>query len=299
MKNLTYLCVVLIFVSCYIDTSGDSKEWDKGGISNENAIRIEYDGIIREYVLHVPDSYDSTASVPLVFNFHGGGGTATGQMYLSNMDLVADTAGFIIAYPQGSNLSVGGSHWNSMIATEDNKSSTDDIGFISFLIDQISSEYNIDLSKVYACGFSNGADFSISLACYLSNKISAVAPVSGLMSSESDSLCNPQENTKILIFNGTSDNDRPYAGIDNYYLSVESALRYWSTFHNADSLQIQQSTDSNGNEIENIKYFNDDGLLMVEHYKIIDGGHYWFDLNYQNSNVDQIIWNFFLDSVPN
>ena len=71
MKNLIYSCVILLFASCYIDTSGDSKEWDKGGISNENAISIEYDGIIREYVLHVPDSYDSTASVPLVFNFHG------------------------------------------------------------------------------------------------------------------------------------------------------------------------------------------------------------------------------------
>ena len=29
MKNLTYSCVILLFVSCYIDTSGDSKEWDK------------------------------------------------------------------------------------------------------------------------------------------------------------------------------------------------------------------------------------------------------------------------------
>ena len=50
MKNLTYSCVILIFVSCYIDTSGDSKEWDKGGISNENAISIEYDGIIYLYI---------------------------------------------------------------------------------------------------------------------------------------------------------------------------------------------------------------------------------------------------------
>ena len=207
-------------------------------------------------MLHVSDSYDSTASVPW-YSISMVAVELPQEMYLQ-IWICCHTAGFIIAYPQGSNLSVGGSHWNSMIATEDNKSSTDDIGFISFLIDQISSEYDIDLSKVYACGYSNGADFSISLGCYLSNKISAVAPVSGLMSSESDSLCNPEENIKILIFNGTSDSDRPYTGIDNYYLSVD-ALNIGLHF-TMQILQIQQSTDSNGNEIENIKYFNDDGF---------------------------------------
>jgi len=293
MKKYIWINIAFFISSCSLDTSDSSKNWNKGDISNENGISIQHDGIEREYVLYIPSSYDSTSSVPLVFNFHGGGGTATGQMYTSEMNLVADTAGFIVIYPQGSNYDNGVSHWNSMIATDDNKSTADDIGFISLLIDEISSNYNIDFERVYACGYSNGADFSISLACYLSDKISAVAPVSGLMSSESDSICNPSENTGILMFNGTSDSARPYIGIDNYYLSVDNALQYWSTYHNTDSVKIENFIDNNGNDIERYKYINSDGLLFVEHYKIINGGHDWFDLNYEGSNIDEIIWNFF------
>ena len=297
MKKYIWINIAFFILSCSIDTSDSSKNWNKGDISNENGISIQHDGIDREYVLHIPSSYDGYSSVPLIFNFHGGGGTATGQMYISEMNLVADTAGFIVVYPQGSNYDNGVSHWNSMIATEDNKSTADDIGFVSLLIDEISSNYNIDVERVYACGYSNGADFSISLACYLSDKISAVSSVSGLMSSESDSICNPLENTGILMFNGTSDGERPYIGIDNYYLSVDNALQYWSSYHNTDSVKIENFIDNNGNDIERYKYINSDGLSFVEHYKIINGGHDWFDLNNEGFNIDEIIWSFF--SKPN
>ncbi len=299
MKNFILISVILLIASCYLDTSDKRKEWGKGNFSNEDGIIVEYDGIEREYVLYVPNSYDGNTSVPLLLNFHGGGGTATGQMYISSMNQVSDTAGFIIAYPQGSNLIDGSSHWNSMLATEDNKSTTDDIGFISHLIDQISFNYNINIDRVFACGYSNGADFSISLGCYLSNKISSVASVSGLMSNESDSLCSPKGNSRILMINGTSDFERPYGGIENYYLSVENTLLYWSTYHNTDSVEFQNYIDDNGNDIEQYTYYNSHGLSLIEHYKIINGGHDWFDISYQTLNIDQIIWNFFLKSGSN
>ena len=289
---IKYILFILFFVSCSLEFSDEKESWDKGTINNENAISISHDGLNREYVLHVPDLYSGDDSVPLVFNLHGGSGTATGQRYLSEMDQVADSAGFIVAYPQGSFVN-GYSYWNSMIATEGSKGTADDVGFISILIDEISSNYNIDLSKVYACGFSNGGDMAISLACYLSGKISAVAPVSGLMSQESDSLCEPNETTSLLIINGTADNDRPYNGINDYYLSVDNTLEYWSNYHSADSVVIEDFVDRNNNAIELYTYFNQSGLSFLQHYKIIGGGHYWFDLSVNDENLDQIIWRFF------
>ena len=289
---IKYILFILFFVSCSLEFSDEKESWDKGTINNENAISISHDGLNREYVLHVPDLYSGDDSVPLVFNLHGGSGTATGQRYLSEMDQVADSAGFIVAYPQGSFVN-GYSYWNSMIATEGSKGTADDVGFISTLIDEISSNYNIDLSKVYACGFSNGGDMAISLACYLSGKISAVAPVSGLMSQESDSLCEPNETTSVLIINGTADNDRPYNGINDYYLSVDNTLEYWSNYHSADSVVIEDFVDRNNNSIELYTYLNQSGLSFLQHYKIIGGGHYWFDLSVNDENLDQIIWRFF------
>lgn len=289
---IKYILLILIFVSCSLEFSDDKESWDKGTINNENAISISHDGLNREYVLHVPETYNGDESVPLVFNLHGGSGTATGQRYFSEMDQVADSAGFIVAYPQGSFVN-GYSYWNSMIATEGSKGTADDVGFISILIDEISSNYNIDLSKVYACGYSNGGDMAISLACYLSDKISAVAPVSGLMSQESNSLCEPNQTTGVFIINGTADNERPYSGINDYYLSVDNALAYWSNYHLADSVVIEEFVDGNNNAIELYTYLNQSGLSFLQHYKIIGGGHYWFDLSVNDENLDQLIWRFF------
>ena len=38
---------------------------------------------------------------------------------------------------------------------------------------------------------------------------------------------------------------------------------------------------------------------MIKLLKIINGGHYWFDLEYQNQNLDQTIWNFFTQHSKN
>ena len=61
---------------------------------------IDYDGETREYDIYIPASYDSIAKVPLIFNFHGGGGDIASQIYTADMSPIADTANFIAVYPQ-------------------------------------------------------------------------------------------------------------------------------------------------------------------------------------------------------
>ena len=141
---------------------------------NEGALTLNHDGINREYLLYVPEAYDTTLSYPLLFNFHGFGGNATDHMHSADFRPIADTADFILVYPQGLDLDDGQSHWNIAETGEDNKSNVDDFGFIESLIDEISSEYNINQKKIYACGYSNGAGFSFSIACHL-NKSAAIA----------------------------------------------------------------------------------------------------------------------------
>ena len=64
--------------------------------------------------------------IPHLFNFHGGGGTATGHRYYSDLRPIADTANFIAVYPQGSLLSDGGgTHWNSAELSSSNKNYSD------------------------------------------------------------------------------------------------------------------------------------------------------------------------------
>src|SRR5688500_1907793 len=66
-----------------------------------------HDGNNRSYIVHLPPGYTPSNSYPLVFNFHGYTSTAAQQQAYSMMDQVADTAGFIVVYPEGI-----GNAWN-------------------------------------------------------------------------------------------------------------------------------------------------------------------------------------------
>ena len=61
---------------------------------------IEHDGLTRNYRLFVPTNYTGNESVPLVFNLHGYTSNALEQEFYSDMNPVADTAGFLVCYPQ-------------------------------------------------------------------------------------------------------------------------------------------------------------------------------------------------------
>src|SRR4030043_256365 len=86
-----------------------------------------------------------------------------------------DKEGFIIVYPQGV-----GRHWNDGRKGANDrahKENIDDVGFISLLIDRLVTEWNINPARIYVTGISNGAGMSFMLACHLSKKITAIAPV--------------------------------------------------------------------------------------------------------------------------
>ena len=60
-----------------------------------------YDGNNREYILYIPSSYISSQPTPILFAFHGGTGYADDFMnYEADFRPIADTAGFILVYPQ-------------------------------------------------------------------------------------------------------------------------------------------------------------------------------------------------------
>ena len=115
---------------------------------------IEVDGETREYLIYIPNSYDTIKSVPLLLNFHGFGGSANEFMNDADMRSLAASYSFILVYPQGSSLD-GFSHWNACPIGGDNKSDADDFGFVEAIINKVSSQYNIDVERIYSAGYSN------------------------------------------------------------------------------------------------------------------------------------------------
>ena len=255
------------------------------GLFNQS---MTYDNVNREYLIYIPSSYDPNSATPILLAFHGFGGY--NQYFINTADFrsLADQFNFIAVYPQGL-VCGGGTTWNTNPPGGDNKCSQDDIGFFPALLNEISGNYNIDASKVFLTGYSNGADFSYSMACYQSSLVTAIAPVSGLMPMNDSSECQPSHATSVMIFNGTIDYSRPYNGIAGYMMSVDQTVAYWSQYNNTDS---SPQTNIVG-DIENYTYLNGDNNTTVDLFKIVNGDHYWFTLSYNGNSMEELMWNFF------
>ena len=175
--------------------------------------KYQQDETVREYVIYIPQSYDGTENVPLLLVFHGFGGFAQDMIYTADFRDLADRKKFILVYPQGLPFENEpySYHWNTGFASEDNKSVSDDFGFIEGLVEDISTHLLVDTSKIYATGYSNGGFFSYALACYYSDIITAIAPVSGTMMDDTYSACNPSS-TPVMHLHGTDDSTVLYNG---------------------------------------------------------------------------------------
>ena len=261
---------------------------------------LTHDGLERDYILYVPANYSSEKEVPLLFNFHGYTSNAEEQMFYGDFRPIADTAGFIIVHPQGENLFGNDTrHWN--VGGWTLSSTIDDVGFLKTLLAKISAEYTIDADRIYSTGMSNGGYMSFLLACQLSDKIAAIASVTGSMTPQTFDACNALHPTPVLQIHGTTDGVVPYEGAI-WTKPIEDVIAYWVDFNNASSsASTQDFVDNNGSDgstVERQTYTVEGSNVLVEHFKVTGGGHTWpgtflnsFGTN-QDINASLEIWNF-------
>ena len=160
----------------------------------------------REYLLYVPRSYDRTKPTPLVISMHAAALWPATQMETSQWNRVADEHGFIVVYPSGTTLRGGGTGvlpkvW--LLRPEANLLAN--VTFISELIDTLEAAYNIDPTRIYANGFSNGGAMTFALSCVLSHRIAAVGTVSAAHDQLPWSWCAESRPVPLIKFHGTAD----------------------------------------------------------------------------------------------
>ncbi len=74
--------------------------------------------------------------------------------------------------------------------------------------------------------------------------------------------------------------------------SIDDVLAYWTGFNSTSATPTVNRMNDGVITIEHDSYTDGDDNISVEHYKVINGGHVWFDINYDGSSTSGLIWNF-------
>jgi polyhydroxybutyrate depolymerase len=252
----------------------------------------------RTYRLYRPTSYTGTQAYPLVLNLHGYTSTSFAQQYYGNFMPVADTAKFLIVHPQGTKDGSNQPYWNAGISP----TGVNDLLFLSQLIDSLKTIYNIDPNSIYSAGMSNGGFMSNYLACNLSNKITAIAGVTGTMFSTFSSTCNPGRPVPAMHIHGTADGTVPYNG-GSGAIAVDTLTKLWRIKNNCNPVPttsaVPNINTSDGCTADHFLWAGGTLGATNELYRINGGGHTWpgattiIGVTNQDFNASVEIWRFF------
>lgn len=162
---------------------------------------FEFGGALRTATIAVPDDYDATEAVPLVFAFHGHGSSKEINEADSEMGARGASRGFIVV--TGDALGQP-RQWNMFGAADQ----PDDFAFVNAFVEQLGKDWCIDLDRVFASGHSNGSAFTGFLACVPPFRFAAVAMVAATIPSS----CPDDHHPSVLAISGDADQTVPYDG---------------------------------------------------------------------------------------
>ncbi|MFK8163841.1 MAG: PHB depolymerase family esterase [Lewinella sp.] len=281
--------------------------------------KININGLEREYHIQTPPE---PAGKPLVILLHGHGGSSdqsigagVGKAVQKTWLDLAEDEDFTVIVPNGTLGPEDTRGWNDCRNDAPGNPETDDVAFISQLIDNTLVEFNYDSDRIYIAGVSNGASMSIRLAQEIPEKIAAFASIVNSMPGNSECPVSDVP-LSVLFMNGTADPLVPYEGgqiASNRGLvqSTTASVAYWVARNNTDTQPIVQDFDDrdpdDGSTVKKYHYLNGTNNTEVVLYEVIGGGHtepslverygnlYLAIVGTQNGDIEMAeeVWDFF------
>lgn len=191
MKMRRMLAALTLIATASLALTGCGALRDDPPAPGTEVRTLTVDGVDRSYRLYVPD--DLADDPALVVMMHGGLGSGRQAERAYGWNDEADAGGFIVAYPDGE-----GRVWNAGDCC--GRSTADDVGFITALVDDLQAEFGISPARTFATGMSNGAMMSYTLACR-TDLFAAIAPVAGTIVTP----CESPSPTSVLHIHGLDD----------------------------------------------------------------------------------------------
>lgn len=317
MKILfTLLNYIIIIFFCWQCTATLPKEVIPETGTYEQKLDLTVAGQKRSYLLHIPEKYNENIELPLVIVLHGAFSTAAQIEEQSGFSNLADREGFLVTYPNGAFGLFGFfQHWNAgHCCGKAQSDNIDDVGFLVDVIIDIGIRFNIDSSRIYMVGFSNGGMLTYRFAAEQTGLLAAAAPMAaslGGRASSSDSMwiaAKPKAKLPLIIFHAEDDPNVPYAGGvspqkggEREYVSVEKSIELWIA-NNGCAIQSKNERLYQ-NQVIHKTWSDSTAGNNVELYLIKEWGHIWpgkhFSTMLDKSNTlygfdaAEIIWEFF------
>ncbi|HJN72289.1 MAG TPA: PHB depolymerase family esterase [Myxococcota bacterium] len=297
--------LLLMTLSC-----GGAVDPPRSGTLHEDQT-YEHGGTTRTY--HFYETAGDGAR-PLVLLLHGGGGVIDNHIGLGGVSWphqvwldIADEEGLHVLVPQGISR-----HWNDCRAECTRCGDEDDVGFLVGLLDDVATQYPVDLERVYVVGESNGGFMTQRLAQEVPERFAAMGVVIALQPAESD--CTALDVPMPLMYQvGTADAAILYEGgasdSNTSVLSAAETVAYWRDLNGCEATPTTTSLDDldpdDSSTVSRDDYSCDQGALSV---LTMDGaGHvppsievevsaFWEGIaGIQNHDIEgaRVFWTFF------
>lgn len=245
----------------------------------------------RHYLLATPEE-PAAGKRPLVIVLHGHGGSASLVFGRERLNApmqqwltIADREQVLVIAPDGARGSDDKRGWNDCRADAATNPKTDDVGFISALIDKAIAGHNADPARVYVMGTSNGGGMAYRTGVELAPRLAGIAAFAALW--PASSLCAaPTHALPVMVVHGTADKITPYAGgeVGHFLLrsrgsaiSVDKTLAIWRQVDHlagdADESTLPYRSDSGGTSARRYVWGKDPQGMQVEFIKVDQGGH--------------------------
>ncbi len=264
----------------------------------------------RDYDVLLPDAHRCDVPIGLVVILHGGGGNRTNMRKLTCPDgdvtssgclfRRALAAGFAVAFADGTAAAMGAWRgglrtWNAgggrdgaiCVSGRACRQGVDDVAYFRALLAEVETRIDLDPRRVFVTGFSNGAAMAQRLGCEASDRVAAIAPVSG-ENQFALTGCTPSAPVSVLDIHGTLDKCWPYAGgpggciESGRYVSVEATLAGWAARNGCAAVPVRTplavtAVAPDGTSIIQHSYSGCAAGGDLVHLEITGHGHYWPD----------------------